>query len=112
MPRKIPSTVCTKDTIYNPKTKRCIQNTPQNKKRIETRKPYIQNGKLYNPYTNRYIIDNLANRRKLNYPLELAPCPSGKIRNPKTLRCIKDTTVNRNKIKQLMPYNRSNSPEY
>ena len=74
---------CPPGKIYNPKTGRCIKDTPANRKKVgielkrASKKPSKQKdvvteqecppGKLYNPKTGRCIKDIPANRFKLGY---------------------------------------------
>lgn len=76
---------CPPGKLLNPKTKRCIQDNPANRKKLTlqktTQKPKqvtksCPPGKIYNPKTQRCIQDTSANRKKLG--LEKKACPPGK----------------------------------
>jgi len=59
---------CPSGTLLNPKTKRCIKDTPANRKRlnVSTKQEKCPPGTLLNPKTKRCIKDTPANRKRLN----------------------------------------------
>ena len=86
--------------IYNPKTKRWINDTYANRDRIGIPWALGKAKKLYNPKTKRWIKDTLVNRNKLGIPLHKAICPPGKISKHTYFPgqdCVKDTARNRNR---------------
>ncbi len=123
-PAKKAVSKCPPGKLINPKTNRCVMDTPANRKKIgmtstPAKKPGkittyssksdCPTGKIYNPMTKRCIMDTPANRRKCGIPLKQKPvvkekekeCEKGKILNPATKRCVKDTPANRKKIANL-----------
>ena len=128
--------------LYNPKTNRCVTDTPANRVKLakkpssakpssvksliklpvkKTQKKKCPPHKpLYNPKTNRCVLDTPANRIKLAKKppvkppsvkslIKLSPkqtqkkkCPPHKpLYNPKTNHCVLDTLANREKINNI-----------
>ena len=120
---KIKGKRCPNGTRKNKDTGKCeskydtkIKSPTQIKSIIKTRKVCPPNKPLYNPKTNRCVLDSEVNRKKLGQ-IEIKDtikdtikkkeqvrkvCPPNKpLYNPKTNRCVLDSEVNRKKLGQI-----------
>lgn len=92
--------LCDDGKIYNQRTKRCIKDSPHNRRKINSPTKICNDGKIYNYKSRRCIKDSPSNRRKiLTTTTPIKKCEEGKIFNYGTNRCIKDTPINRRKRK-------------
>ena len=95
-----------KKTMKQDKRKNIVVKAKTQKKKCPSNKP------LFNPQTNRCVMDNAANRRKLENIKVVQnkevkqhskkKCPANKpLFNPQTNRCVMDNAANRRKITQI-----------
>lgn len=79
--------------LYNPKTDRCIMDTPANRKKVKAMKqPVVKPAQPVQPKQPTQPV----------VPVQKKKCPPHKpVYNPKTERCVLDTEANRKKVKAI-----------